>query len=140
PIVYEELRRLAPSAVLLLEEPRSREDLSGRTVGPYQLAARGGAGGSGDVYLARDTRLDRDVALKVLPETLAADAERIARFKREAQLLASLNHPNIAAIYGFEGGGAITRWCSSSSRAHARGPGAAIFLYYSRPPNRERRA
>jgi Tol biopolymer transport system component len=98
---------LETPAVLLLEEPCSREDLSGRSVGPYQLASRVGAGGSGDVYLARDTRLDRDVALKVLPETLAADAERIARFKREAQLLASLNHPNIAAIYGFEDSGAI---------------------------------
>lgn len=60
---------LETPAVLLLEERRSREDLSGRTLGPYQLASRVGAGGSGDVYLARDTRLDRDVALKVLPET-----------------------------------------------------------------------
>jgi eukaryotic-like serine/threonine-protein kinase len=98
---------LETPAVLLLEESRSREDLSGRSVGPYRLASRVGAGGSGEVYLARDTRLDRDVALKVLPETLAADAERIGRFRREAQLLASLNHPNIAAIYGFEEGGAI---------------------------------
>ena len=56
----------------------------------------------GEVYLARDTRLDRDVALKVLPDALAADADRIARFKREAQLLASLNHPHIGSIYGFE--------------------------------------
>jgi serine/threonine protein kinase len=98
---------LETPAVLLLEERHSRANLSGLTVGSYRLTSRLGAGGSGDVYLARDTRLDRDVALKVLPEALAADGERIARFKREAQLLASLNHPNIAAIYGFEESGAI---------------------------------
>src|SRR5437773_9579611 len=56
----------------------------------------------GEVYRARDTRLNRDVALKVLPESMAADPDRLARFKREAQLLASLNHPHIGAIYGFE--------------------------------------
>ena len=56
----------------------------------------------GEVYRARDTRLNRDVALKVLPELFAADPDRLARFKRQAQLLASLNHPNIAAIHGFE--------------------------------------
>ena len=56
----------------------------------------------GEVYRARDTKLDRDVALKILPEAFAADPERLARFEREAQMLASLNHPNIAAIYGFE--------------------------------------
>jgi len=72
------------------------------------------------VYRARDTRLNRDVALKVLPEVFAADPDRLARFKREAQLLASLNHPNIAAIHGFEDGGvtqALVRpiACSSSS-------------------------
>src|SRR5437879_2521254 len=61
-----------------------------------------GAGGMGQVYRARDTRLNRDVALKVLPELFAADHDRVARFKREAQVLASLNHPNIGAIYGFE--------------------------------------
>ena len=60
--------------------------------------------GAGEVYRARDTRLNRDVALKVLPELFAADSDHLARFKREAQLLASLNHPNIAAIYGFEEG------------------------------------
>ncbi|MBZ5620472.1 MAG: serine/threonine-protein kinase [Acidobacteriia bacterium] len=61
-----------------------------------------GRGGMGEVYRARDVRLNRDVALKILPETFASNADRLARFKREAQLLASLNHPNIAAIYGFE--------------------------------------
>ena len=61
-----------------------------------------GAGGMGEVYRARDTRLGRDVALKVLPEAFAADAERMARFEREAKVLASLNHPHIASIYGLE--------------------------------------
>jgi serine/threonine protein kinase len=61
-----------------------------------------GAGGMGEVYRARDTRLQRDVALKILPEMFAADPERLARFEREAQVLASLNHPHIAQIYGIE--------------------------------------
>jgi serine/threonine protein kinase len=75
---------------------------SGTRVGPYEITAQIGAGGMGEVYRARDTRLNRDVALKILPEAFAADPDRVARFTREAQLLASLNHPNIAAIYGFE--------------------------------------
>jgi len=74
----------------------------GTRLGAYEIIALIGAGGMGEVYRARDTRLNRDVALKVLPELFAADPDRLARFKREAQLLASLNHPNIAAIYGFE--------------------------------------
>ena len=78
----------------------------GTTLGPYQIVAPLGAGGMGEVYRARDTKLGRDVALKILPETVAQDADRIARFKREAQVLASLNHPHIAAIYGFDEAGA----------------------------------
>jgi eukaryotic-like serine/threonine-protein kinase len=74
----------------------------GTKLGPYEIVAPLGAGGMGEVYRARDTKLNRDVALKVLPETFAKDAERLARFRREAQVLASLNHPNIAAIYGLE--------------------------------------
>ena len=70
--------------------------------GPYEVLAPLGAGGMGEVYRARDTRLNRDVALKILPELFAVDPDRLARFKREAQVLASLNHPNIAAIYGLE--------------------------------------
>ena len=70
--------------------------------GPYEIVMPIGAGGMGEVYRGRDTRLGRDVALKVLPEEFAHDAERMARLRREAQVLASLNHPNIAAIYGFE--------------------------------------
>jgi len=75
---------------------------TGTQLGPYTIAAPLGAGGMGEVYRARDTRLDRDVAIKVLPETFARDPERVARFQREAKVLASLNHPHIAAIYGFE--------------------------------------
>ena len=74
----------------------------GTVIGPYQVTSLLGAGGMGEVYRARDARLQRDVALKVLPEELANDPERLARLKREAQVLAGLNHPGIAAIYGFE--------------------------------------
>ena len=71
-------------------------------LGPYEIAAQIGVGGMGEVYQATDTNLKRAVAIKVLPESLALDAERLARFRREAEVLASLNHPNIAAIYGLE--------------------------------------
>ena len=74
----------------------------GARLGPYEVLAPLGAGGMGEVYRARDTKLNRDVALKTLPATLAADPDYLARFKRESQLLASLNHANIAAVYGFE--------------------------------------
>src|ERR1700741_2944214 len=71
-------------------------------LGHYKILGLIGAGGMGEVYRARDARLNRDVALKVLPEIFSKDAERMARFEREAQVLASLNHPNIAALYGLE--------------------------------------
>jgi hypothetical protein len=74
----------------------------GTKLGPYEIVAPIDAGGMGEVYRAHDTKLNRDVAIKVLPEMFAADPERLARFTREAQLLAALNHPHIAAIYGFE--------------------------------------
>ena len=74
----------------------------GTPLGPYQIVAPLGAGGMGEVYRARDTMLNREVAIKVLPDLFAADPDRLARFTREAQTLASLNHPNIAAIYGLE--------------------------------------
>jgi len=77
---------------------------AGTRFGPYEIFAPIGAGGMGEVYRARDTKLGRDVALKVLPEAVAVDPERMARFEREAQVLASLNHPNIATVYGFEAG------------------------------------
>src|SRR4030095_16023365 len=78
--------------------------LTGRRIGIYQILAPIGAGGMGEVYRARDTRLGRDVAIKILPRVFTADADRLARFAREARVLASLNHPHIAAIYGFEEG------------------------------------
>ena len=74
----------------------------GTRLGPYEIVSALGAGGMGEVYRARDARLDRDVAIKILPEAFAADAERVARFQREAKVLASLNHPNIAIIHGLE--------------------------------------
>jgi len=75
---------------------------SGTRLGPYVITASIGAGGMGEVYRATDTRLKREVALKILPESFATDSDRLARFQREAEVLASLNHPNIAAIHGLE--------------------------------------
>src|SRR6059036_3332917 len=74
---------------------------TGTRLGPYEILAQLGAGGMGDVYRARDARLQRDVAIKVLPEVLRRDAERLARFEREAQAVAALSHPNILAIHDF---------------------------------------
>jgi hypothetical protein len=74
----------------------------GQTVGPYLISARIGEGGMGEVYRARDTKLGRDVAIKVVSGAFTADSERLARFAREARVLASLNHPHIGAIYGLE--------------------------------------
>jgi serine/threonine protein kinase len=74
----------------------------GTRLGPYEIESVLGAGGMGEVYRARDTLLKRDVAIKVLPLAFAGDPERIARFQREAEVLATLNHPNIAAIHGLQ--------------------------------------
>ena len=79
----------------------------GTRLGPYEIVSALGAGGMGEVYRARDTRLHRDVAIKVLPDLLAGDPERLARFQREANVLASLNHPHIAHIHGLEESQAI---------------------------------
>ncbi len=75
---------------------------AGSRLGPYEILAPLGAGGMGEVYKARDGKLSREVAIKVLPEAFAVDGERLARFRREAQVLAALNHLHIAAIYGHE--------------------------------------
>src|SRR6266436_10242138 len=75
---------------------------AGDRLGPYEIVAPIGKGGMGEVYRAKDTKLKREVALKVLPDAFANDPERMARFQREAEVLASLNHPNIAQIYGIE--------------------------------------
>jgi len=73
-----------------------------QSIAHYRIVSKLGEGGMGAVYRATDTKLNRDVAIKVLPTALAADAQYMARFEREAQVVASLNHPNIAAIYGVE--------------------------------------
>ena len=106
----ESLLAQAPDAAGFLSTPAAvaggvRSDLPsliGRQLGPYAIHARLGAGGMGEVYRARDTKLSRDVAIKVLPRVFTTDPERRARFDREARLLASLNHPPIGAIYGLE--------------------------------------
>ena len=107
-----ENHRSAASAGFLDTLPKVAEGLeslvpmslsSGTRLGPYEIFGPLGVGGMGEVYRARDTKLKRDVALKVLPEPFAHDADRMARFQREAEVLAALNHPNIAAIYGLEG-------------------------------------
>ena len=92
----EEVARLVSS------HPGSSVDLAGTRLGAYQIEARIGAGGMGEVYRARDTKLGRDVAIKVLPPEFTRSADRRARFEREARLLAALNHPHIAQVYGFE--------------------------------------
>src|SRR5215831_21031589 len=74
----------------------------GTQLGSLEITALLGKGGMGEVYRARDTKLKRDVAIKILPDEFARDADRVGRFQREAELLASLNHPNIAAIYDVE--------------------------------------
>ncbi len=89
-------------ARLVTNRPESIVDFQGRRLGVYQIEARIGAGGMGEVYRARDTKLGRDVAIKVLPPEFTRSADRRARFEREARLLASLNHPHIAQVYGFE--------------------------------------
>src|SRR6266436_5053891 len=75
---------------------------AGTRFGPYEIVALLGAGGMDEVYRARDTKLEREVALENLPDTFASDPDRLARFTREAQTLAALNHPNIAHIHGLE--------------------------------------
>jgi serine/threonine protein kinase len=79
----------------------------GQRIGPYQILSGLGVGGMGEVYQARDTKLGRDVAIKILPSEFTADPDRRARFEREARLLAALNHPHIAQIYGLEESDAV---------------------------------
>jgi eukaryotic-like serine/threonine-protein kinase len=96
---------------------------SGTRLGPYTILARIGSGGMGEVYRAHDPKLKRDVAIKVLPPTFVNDSDRLARFQREARVLASLNHPNIAAIHGLEDSGGrfpSMRLCRLPSRSATR--------------------
>jgi hypothetical protein len=79
----------------------------GQSIGPYLISARLGAGGMGEVYRARDQKLGRDVAIKILPSAFSADPDRLGRFEREARVLAALNHPNIATIHGIEESGGV---------------------------------
>src|SRR5262249_11937445 len=95
----------ALDVALKMSDENSRQSMIGRQFGPYAVVSLLAKGGMGEVYCARDTELDRDVALKVLPEIFVSDAGRLARFQREAQVLAALNHPNIAQIYGLAGTG-----------------------------------
>src|SRR5436190_1583999 len=97
---------------------------TGTRLGPYEILSAIGAGGMGEVYRARDTKLHREVAIKVLPDLFAADPERLARFEREAQLLASLNHSNIAHVYGVEGRALVMELVDGEDLAQrlARGP------------------
>ena len=93
--------------VMPLDDSPVTKSLEGQCIGPYQIAALIGTGGMGEVYSARDTKLNRLVAIKVLLPALANDPDRLAWFSREAQLLASLNHPHIAQIHGFENAGGL---------------------------------
>jgi len=92
----------------------------GTSIGHYDVTALLGEGGMGQVWQATDTQLNRQVALKILPDAFAADPDRLARFEREAKVLASLNHPNIATIYGIEE--------SESTRAHGPSQRAGLAL------------
>jgi serine/threonine protein kinase len=94
----------------------------GRRIGPYEILSPLGAGGMGEVHRARDSRLHRDVALKALPEEFAQVVGRLTRFEREARVLASLNHPNIAAIYGLESRTARRFSSSSASKGDSQRP------------------
>ena len=102
---------------------------SGNRLGHYLISTPLGAGGMGEVYRARDSRLDREVAIKVLPEDLAADPERLARFDREAKVLASLNHPNIAHLYGLETSPVIP----SEAESRVEGPARLASLSQGKP-------
>jgi Tol biopolymer transport system component/predicted Ser/Thr protein kinase len=97
---------------------------AGTRLGPYEITGSLGAGGMGEVYCARDTQLNRDVAIKILPELFAKDPERLTRFSREAQALASLNHPNVAQVYGVEGHALVMEFVPGEDLAQriARGP------------------
>jgi serine/threonine protein kinase len=95
------------AAARLITVASSRPTIVGRQLGPYEIVAQIGAGGMGGVYRARDHRLDRDVALKILPDLFLSDPDRVARFEREAKVLASLNHLNIAQIHGLEESGGL---------------------------------
>jgi serine/threonine protein kinase len=100
----------------------------GARLGPYEVVSALGAGGMGEVYRATDTNLKRAVALKVLPESVAADSGRLARFQREAEVLASLNHPHIAVIYGLEESEGIWRESGATRPVNSTADAPSIKL------------
>ncbi len=102
-----EIDRVLAAAILACRHSTAMTLVPGTRLGPYEVLSLIGAGGMGEVYRARDTRLNRDAAIKVLPGLLAGDRDRLSRFEREAQMLAALNHPRIATIYGLEDGGPV---------------------------------
>ena len=108
----ESLLRFEGAASPFLEKPAAafaaRTEMRNRRLGPYTIIAPLGAGGMGEVYRARDSKLGRDVAIKILPSYFTSDPERRSRFAREARLLATLNHPHIGAIYGLEEADGVT--------------------------------
>ena len=107
--------------------------LNGQCLGVFELRALIGLGGMGEVYRARDTRLGRDVAIKILPPAFQNDPDRLARFEREARLLASLNHPHIGAIYGLEDAGRRARAHSRTCRGgDPRGSNRAWVVAHAR--------
>ncbi len=106
----------------------------GAIIAHYRITAKLGEGGMGAVYRATDTKLNRDVAIKVLPPAFAEDAARMARFEREAQVLASLNHANIAAIYGIEQGAIVMELVDGADLA-----GRCRWIRRSHMPSRSRR-
>ena len=121
---------------------------SGTRIGPYEVVSMLGAGGMGEVYRATDTKLKRQVAVKIVPPSLAVDPGRLSRFQREAELLASLNHPHIAAVYGLEDADGIKALVmelvegedagrADRTRTHSAGRGAERCR--GRSPTRSRR-
>ena len=102
---HEQAASFLETPAVPLDEVLPTQSLEGQFIGCYHIAARIGTGGMGEVYRARDTRLNRDVAIKVLLPAVADDPDRLVRFSREAQLLASLNHPHIAQVHGLEDAG-----------------------------------
>src|SRR5713101_2864508 len=102
----------------------------GQTIAHYRITAKLGEGGMGEVWRATDTKLNREVAIKILPEAFAQDPDRMARFAREAQVLAALNHPNIAAIYGVEDRAIVMELVEGQSPAGPLSADAALPLIH----------
>jgi serine/threonine protein kinase len=125
------------------QTPAADSSLIGRRIGVYHVVLLLGAGGMGQVYRARDNRLGRDVAMKVLPQAFANDAERLARFELEARVLAALNHPHIATIYGIEDADGVVaivmeliegESLAQALKSRSLSSGGARVMSWARPP------